>query len=118
MKIKTGIDIVKISRIKKNLENSSFLLRVFSETELLAKQKPESLAGIFAVKEAFFKATQIKIKKWNEITVKFYESGKPYLIFDESLIDFKIESIDCSYSHDYEYAIGNVVILTSEKLEN
>jgi len=109
--ISTGVDIVKISRIRKDLENPSFVERVFSDSELRSKENPESLAGIFALKEAFFKATQIKIKRWNEITVKFNDNGKPYLVFNENLIDFKIISIDCSYSHDGEYAIGQVVIL-------
>ena len=108
--IKTGIDIVKIERIKKNLGNETFLKKTFNDSEL--KNPVERLAGIFALKEAFFKASQIKIKKWNEIVVKKNKNGKPYLVFDESLIDFKIKNIDCSISHDGEYAIANVVILT------
>ena len=55
--VKTGIDIVKISRIKRLLEDQEFTDRVFNDSEL--GKKPESLAGMFALKEAFFKATQI-----------------------------------------------------------
>ena len=110
--IKTGIDIVQISRIQKNIENEIFLKKTFNDNEL--KNSVESLAGIFALKEAFFKATQIKIKKWTELVVKKYGNGKPYLVFDESLIDFKIKSIDCSIAHDSEYAIANVVIETKK----
>jgi phosphopantetheine--protein transferase-like protein len=106
--IKTGIDIVKISRIKDQLGNETFLKITFNDSEL--KNNVESLAGIFALKEAFFKASQIKIKKWNEIVVKKKDNGKPYLVFDDSLIEFKIKSIDCSVSHDGEYSIANVVI--------
>jgi len=107
--IKTGIDIVKIERIKELVKDTKFVERVFSETEL-AKEKIESLAGIFALKEAFFKATQIKIKKWNEVVVKNKENGKPYLVFDDNLVEFKIKSIDCSIAHDGDYSIASVVI--------
>ena len=107
--IKTGIDIVKIKRIKRLADDSSFVEKVFDEIEL--DNNIKSLAGIFALKEAFFKATQIKIKKWKEIIVKNHENGKPYLVFDKNLLDIKVESIDCSVSHDGEYAIASVVII-------
>ena len=110
--IKTGIDIVKISRIKKLIQDPTFVEKVFDETELI-KKSPESLAGIFALKEAFFKATQIKIKKWNEVVVKYHNNGKPYLVYDKDLVDFEIKNMDCSISHAGEYAIGNVVVLTN-----
>jgi phosphopantetheine--protein transferase-like protein len=111
MEIKTGIDIVKISRFEKVKNNPNFLKKTFDDSEIMDK-KISSLAGIFALKEAFFKATQIKINEWNEIIVKNHDNGKPYILFDESLIEFKIKSIDCSISHDSEYAIANVVILS------
>lgn len=107
--IKTGIDIVKVSRIAKLIEDPDFIGRVFNENEL-KKNKPKNLAGVFALKESFFKATQIKIKKWNEVIVLYQDNGKPYLKFDENLVDFKIKSIDCSISHDDEYAVANVVL--------
>lgn len=106
--IHTGIDIVKISRIKKNLDNEIFLKKTFNDSEL--KNSVESLAGIFALKEAFFKASQIKIKNWNELVIKKHNNGKPYVVYDSSLIDFEIKSIDCSIAHDSEYAIANVVL--------
>ncbi len=110
--IRTGIDIVKISRIKDNLDNEIFLKKTFNDSEL--KNPVESLAGIFALKEAFFKATQIKIKKWSQLAVKKKPNGKPYIIFDESLFDFKIKDIDCSISHDGEYAVANVMVEIKE----
>lgn len=107
--IRTGIDLIKIERIKKLIQDEKFVERVYSPTEVI-KLKPENLAGIFALKEAFFKATQIKIKKWNEINVNYHKNGKPYIEFDSSLLNFKIKSIDCSISHDGEYATAIVVI--------
>ena len=93
--IHTGVDIVEIKRIERLIEDPNFVSRVFSDSEL-QKNKVESLAGIFALKEAFFKATQIKVKKWREVNVKYHVNGKPYLIFDKNLIPFKIKAIDCS----------------------
>jgi holo-[acyl-carrier-protein] synthase len=104
--VRTGIDIVKIARIDKLVKTPKFVERVFDESEL----KGHNLAGIFALKEAFFKATQIKIKKWKEVVVKWNENGKPYLVYDENLVNFKINEIDCSIAHDGDYAVAIVVL--------
>ncbi len=81
-----------------------------NETFSYSEAAAAGLAGIYALKEAFFKATQAKIKKWPDLIVKKHESGKPFIVFDESLLDFRIKSIDCSISHDSEYAVACVVI--------
>ena len=106
--IKTGIDIVEIKRIKNLMENPKALSKIFNESEI--DTNPSKLAGKFALKEAFFKATQIPVKKWSEIVVKKHDNGKPYLVFDKNLVKFK--SIDCSIAHDGDYAIAIVVIET------
>ncbi len=106
--IKTGIDIVEIKRIKDLMNNPKALSKIFNESEIT--ENPSSMAGKFALKEAFFKATQIKIKNWSEIVVKKHDNGKPYLVFDKNLVKFK--SMDCSISHDSDYAIAIVVILS------
>ena len=106
--IKTGIDIVEIKRIKNLMENPKALSKIFNESEI--EDTTSKLAGKFALKEAFFKASQIKIENWSEIVVKKRKSGKPYLVFDKNLVEYK--SIDCSISHDDNYAIAIVVILS------
>ena len=106
--IKTGIDIVEIKRIKNLMKNPKALSKIFNESEI--RDNPNKLAGKFALKEAFFKATQISVKKWSEIVVKKHKTGKPYLVFDKNLVKFKIKSMDCSISHDGDYAIAIVVI--------
>ncbi len=103
-----GIDIVQISKFKEKVKDPEFTRRIFSELEL--EDKLESMAGKFALKEAFFKATQIKIKKWNELVVKKDKSGKPYLIFDKDLLKSKIKSVECSISHDGDYAVAFVLL--------
>lgn len=106
--IKTGIDIVEIKRIEEIMKNPKALSKIFNESEIT--DNPNNLAGKYALKEAFFKATQIKIENWSEILVKKHGNGKPYLVFDKNLVKFK--SMDCSISHDGNYAIAIVVIET------
>lgn len=116
MKILNGVDLVFLPRFEKLLDDPAFVERVFSERELV-DQRVEHLAGLFAVKEAFFKATQIEIKKWNEIEVLNDENGKPYigqpqeLPVQENSAFEKLESIDCSISHDGDYVVGSVAVL-------
>ncbi|NMB57514.1 holo-ACP synthase [Candidatus Beckwithbacteria bacterium] len=108
--VKTGIDICQISRIKKLLDKPSFLQRVFTAAELEDK-RPEHLAALFAAKEAFFKATQIKLQKLNEIEIKKDKNARPYLSFNPKNLKFKISSCDLSLSHDGDCAVACVVIL-------
>lgn len=85
MKIKTGIDAVEISRIKKSMENSRFLSRIFSEAEYKYYKgrglNAESIAGAYCAKEAFSKAvgTGISGFSFNEVEVLHDENGKPYI---------------------------------------
>ncbi len=119
MKILTGIDIVKIERIKKSMENPRFLERVFHKAELaLFEQKkfaPQTVAGNFAVKEAFSKALGSGISGFelNEVCTLRDNKGKPCLVLygkaKESLGE--IESIDVSISHTDTDAIAVVTIL-------
>lgn len=107
--LNTGIDIVYTPRIEKIIENSSLLNKIFSKKELKILN-PEHLAGIFALKEAFFKALKIK-PKWLAIEVTNKPNGEPKLNISNEI---KLNLIDMSYSisHDNEYAIANIVILT------
>ena len=63
MIVKTGIDIIEVSRIEDSISKfgNSFLNRVFTEKEIeycesKKVQKFQSYAGRFAAKEAIFKA--------------------------------------------------------------
>ena len=59
---KIGNDIVLISRIEKSIKSPSFLNKVFTENERLYCKKVENFAGLFAAKEAYFKALGTGIK--------------------------------------------------------
>ncbi len=110
----TGIDIIKIDRIKRAADKwgQRFLRRIFSEDELnycSAKGNSfESLAARFAAKEAFIKAigTRIDFK-----SIKIYNepSGRPYLIVEDSSLPSNLR-FHLSLSHDSEYAIATVIV--------
>lgn len=123
MKVKCGIDIIEISRIKENLENDTremFKNRVFTEKEIeycenKKNQKYQHYAARFAVKEAIFKALSEKIPdkfsiEWKNIETINDEQGRPQINLTK-IDNTDIENIDVSISHCREYAIANVVLL-------
>ena len=98
-----GTDIVKISRIENSIKSPSFLNKVFTEKEREYCKMAENFAGIFAAKEAYFKALGTGIKlPLNQIEVLHNKNGKPYFN--------NIENSDLSISHDGEYAIATVIL--------
>ncbi len=100
---KIGTDIVKISRMEKSLEITSFKTSVFTENEIEYCKKTENFAGIFAAKEAYFKALGTGItKKLKSIEILHNEEGKPYLN--------GVSDCDVSISHDGDYAVAAVIL--------
>ncbi|MCH5320344.1 MAG: holo-ACP synthase [Eubacterium sp.] len=100
---KIGTDIVKISRIEKSIESPSFLQKVFTEREREYCKKAESFAGIFACKEAYFKAVGTGIAlPLTDIEILHDDKGKPYIN--------GVSNCDVSISHDGDYAIATVII--------
>lgn len=100
---KIGTDIVKISRIEKSIKSQSFLNKVFTENERAYCKKVENFAGIFAGKEAYFKALGTGLKfPLTDVEIGHDENGKPYLC--------GIDSSDISISHDGEYAVATVIL--------
>ena len=123
MKIKCGVDIIEISRIKESIESlgERFINRVFTEKEIeycesKKAQKYQHYAARFAAKEATFKALSWKLEDkyaicWKDIEVVDDKQGRPSLnIIGMNLDD--IENIDISLSHCKEYAVANVTVLT------
>lgn len=124
MKIKCGVDIIEISRIKESIESlgERFINRVFTEKEIeycesKKNQKYQHYAARFAAKEAVFKALSWKLEDkyaicWKDIEVVDDKQGRPSLnIIGMNLND--IENIDISLSHCKEYAVANVTVLTN-----
>lgn len=100
---KLGTDIVKISRIEKSLKSASFMQKVFTPAEQEHCKTAESFAGVFAAKEAYFKAAGTGIKfPLTQIEILHNENGKPY-----------VSGVDCcevSISHDGDYAVASVIL--------
>lgn len=100
---KVGTDIVKISRIEKSIQSQHFLESVFTEKEREYSKKAENYAGLFAAKEAYFKALKTGINApLNSVEILHSESGSPYIN--------GVSNSDVSISHDGEYAIAVVIL--------
>ena len=122
MKIKCGIDIIAISRIKESIESlgQRFLNKIYTDKEIeycesKGRVKYEHYAARFAVKEAAFKAVSEEVKdkysiSWKDIETLNDENGRPRteILF---LSNKRLENIDVSISHCKEYAVANVVVL-------
>lgn len=100
-----GIDIVYLPEFEEKLKNLS-MEKVFLPHELSQNKSQESLAGIFAAKEAFFKATGGK-KNWLDVWIEKNKEGKPEI---KSLTVDGNQKADVSISHAGDYAIAIVMI--------
>ena len=122
MKVKCGIDIIEISRIKESIESlgQRFLNKIYTDKEIeycesKGRAKYEHYAARFAVKEAAFKAVSEEVKdkysiSWKDIETLNDENGRPKteILF---LSNKRLENIDVSISHCKEPAVANVVVL-------
>ena len=111
MIIGIGTDLIEKERVKKACEKDAFLSFVFTEAEIeIIKEKMDSAAGNWAVKEAVVKAmgTGFFGMKIKEIEVLRDELGKPYVkLYGKALEKQKelgIERFFVSISDTKEYA--------------
>lgn len=128
MRISTGIDIIEVDRVRKNIEKygEKFLNKVYTESEIeycegKKIQRYESYAGRFAAKEAVFKAISWMLNgkfdvDWKDIEVINDKSGRPLVNVNNNLKISNLEeiiSIDISISHVKNMAVASVVIVTN-----
>jgi holo-[acyl-carrier protein] synthase len=118
----TGVDIVQISRIDDLISrHGPVLKRFFTEQELAycqdrGKGQAASMAGIFAAKEALFKAlgTGFRQGKWTDVEVVHDEWGAPhfrfYGFYAEAVPKRSPHTAALSISHDGDYAIAYVIL--------
>lgn len=106
--MKIGCDIVHIPRFIESIERGGqpFLDKIFTPYEQALATNYESLAGIFAAKEAFLKASGLKFDSWLNMEIYKLPSGKPELRLAESEGD---SFWDISISHDGDYAMAVVI---------
>lgn len=129
--IKSGIDIIQISRVAEKInKNSGFLDIILTEQEKKYcnsrvgsvsddAKKYQSVAGIYAVKEAFFKAIGCGIKSLSDlknVEVRHFETGEPYLkILNPNILNClkeKFISTSISISHDGDMAVAICMLET------
>ena len=108
MHTKLGVDIVHIPRFEKLMKNRTFINRVFQKSEISKTYDVEHFAGVFAAKEAFFKAVNKINPRWHDIEVQNKKDGRPELLISSNIRKL-INEIDVSISHDGEYAIAVVI---------
>ncbi len=98
-----GVDLVHIPQFKKTISEAGVKERLFTKEE--AAHDVQTLAGFFAAKEAFVKATQCE-PEWKSIVVQHAKNGKPVISHPE----YSKEQTSVSISHDGDYAISVVAI--------
>lgn len=120
-KVKTGVDIVDINRIEEIMldKKDKFLNKVFTNREIehISKKgyKPNTVAGIFACKEALSKmlGSGIGYINWRDIEVLYRKSGEPYIYINTKIASVMkklgLADIDISISHEKQYAIAFAV---------
>ena len=82
--MRVGTDIIEVERIKKALQDSNFIDRVFFKTEIGYangfKNSAEHLAGFFSAKESVMKALiDCKEISFKDIEILHSEFGSPYV---------------------------------------
>lgn len=128
MIISTGVDLVKVERIRQAIERfgDRFLRRCFvidEITEAHRRQDPvKRFAKIFAAKEAVLKAARTGLREgmtWHDIRVGRDDKGAPFIEVSgktKEHIDSLLPELDdrfmvhLSLSDEVEYAIAFVVI--------
>ena len=97
-----GIDLVDIKRIKLDLARKILSVDEMHQFDKLSDiRKKEYLAGRFAVKEAYFKASG-KNTDFQKLSVINDENGKPNLNIERSIV---------SISHETDYVVAVVILL-------
>ncbi len=125
MIIKTGTDIIEVSRIKDSIEKlgDKFLNRVYTDNEIKyceskKANKYEHYSARFAGKEAIFKAISPILENkfsidWTDIEILNDKQGRPYVVVYKD--ELKKVNIDLSLSHIKEYAVAMAVAIIENK---
>lgn len=120
MKLRTGVDLIEISRLEQvnPAIRKRFLARVFTPLELeQVGQSYASLSGRFAAKEAVSKAlgTGIGFVHWQDIEIRRGKAGEPVLFLhgNARLIaeQLGLTTWSVSITHDRSNAVAFVVAL-------
>ena len=117
-----GVDVINVERFEKFINDEKFLNKYFSDYEknyISSRVHPaETMAGIYASKEAFLKALGIGIGggiDLKDIEVGHEKSGRPNLRVinsenNEVFRKFQISKIDISISHTDSVATAMCIV--------
>jgi len=114
-----GIDLIKSARMERLMERfgKRGLLKFLSHEEIKLIKNYKTAAGFWAVKEAFSKALGTGIGKecsFHDIQIYKTAQGAPKLRLSKKIVShFNITTATLSITHDGEYAIGVVAIISS-----
>jgi holo-[acyl-carrier protein] synthase len=118
----TGIDIIEVDRVGKQVEkNNGFREQIFTDRETAyceaRRSKAQNYAVRFAAKEAFFKAIGTGWRgglAWKEVEVLNNRLGKPEIVIHGKVKKFlekrNITGIHVSLSHISNLATAIVII--------
>ncbi len=114
--MKIGTDIIRIDRIEKLVKRYGikFKQRYLSKKEIAMARKTETLAGLWASKEAISKALGCGIGEhlaFHDIIIAKDHRGAPYFCLSkEAQKRHNIKEASLSISHDGGFAIAVVAI--------
>lgn len=112
-----GIDIVSIKRISKIYKKygNTFLEKILNKNEISLVSKDETLAGLYASKEAISKALKVGIGSelgFLDIIISKNHKGAPsFELSSRVKNNFLFSSSSLSISHDGGFAIAVAVCL-------
>jgi len=120
MNLRTGVDLIEISRVSEVIarHGKHYLERIYTSAEAAqCGRNVESLAGRFAAKEAVAKALGTGIGKvsWKEIEVLGDEQNAPLLTLhgaaEQKSKELGLTQWSVSISHSMSHAVAFVVAL-------
>lgn len=112
-----GIDITKISRFEKYINDKKFINRIFSDKEIeiindkKGKRKLELISGKFSAKESVSKALGTGIRGFDlkDIEILNDDLGKPKINLYNNAYELwnkkNLKKLEISISHDGEYVV-------------
>ena len=120
----TGVDIIEKSRIKKSIQNSHFIKRIFSSKEIIIAKKINDKISYyskrFVAKEALAKSLGIGFRNglnFKDITIVNDKLGKPLFITTNKIKkiikkQFNVSSFNffLSISDEKKYCIAYVIL--------
>ena len=128
----TGLDLLKVSRVKKILDKYGdlFIKKIFSDEEIKNNKeiifKVNRLAKSFATKEAFVKALGTGFTKnifFKDISLKNEKNGKPFIDLSNRAKKYLKKKtpngykaiVNVSISDEKDYVVSNVIISFQKK---